>query len=125
MPGLFRFGGWLKMLKDNALILYYAWKHPDTPAYVKGLLAVMLMYVFSPVDLLPDYLPLMGIADDVMLISVVIPYLTRLLPESVQVASQREGIKWKRRIPLVFMLIIICISAWIILALIGFRYILS
>jgi uncharacterized membrane protein YkvA (DUF1232 family) len=124
MPGLFRFGGWLKMVKDDALILYYAWKHPDTPAYVKGLLAAMLMYVFSPVDLLPDYLPLMGIADDVMLISVVIPYLTRLLPEAVQVASQRESIKWKRRVPLVFMLIIICISAWIILALIGFRYIL-
>jgi len=125
MQGLFRFGGWLKVVKDNALILYYAWKHPDTPTAVKGLLAAMLLYIFSPVDLLPDYLPLLGIADDVMLFSVAIPYLTRLLPETVRVASKRESEKWNRRIPLFFVLVIICISAWIILALIGFRYILS
>lgn len=112
---LFRFWAWLRMLRDNAVILYYAWRHPLTPQYVKGLLTMLAIYLISPVDILPDYLPLMGIADDATLVTAAAMYLTRLLPAPVLAESRRQSEKWGRRMPYILGMLAVAAIAWVVL----------
>lgn len=117
----FRLWTWLKILPRNAFVLYYAWRHPLTPRYVKGVLAVLLLYLVSPIDLVPDYLPLVGIIDDATLASGVMLYLVRLLPPAVLTESQYQSEKWNRRLPYVLGLIGIAAVAWIVFVIAIFR----
>lgn len=117
-----RVRGWLGILKDDALLLYYAWKHPYTPPYVKGLMLALLVYVFSPIDLLPDYLPIIGIFDDVALIPAGLLFLTNMLPPSVRAECQRQSGKWSRRLPWILALLLGAMAGWILLLFFGLGY---
>ena len=112
---------WLKILPRNALVLYYAWRHPLTPRYIKGILAALLLYLVSPIDLVPDYLPLIGITDDVTLAAGVMLYLVRLLPAAVLAESQYQSEKWSRRLPYIVGLIGVAVVAWIVFVIVIFR----
>lgn len=112
---------WLKILPHNALVLYYAWHHPLTPRYVKGILAALLLYLVSPIDLVPDYLPLIGIIDDATLATWVMVSLVRLLPAAVLTESQYQSQKWNRRLPCILGLIGVAAVAWIALVIVIFR----
>ncbi|HWR07048.1 YkvA family protein [Sporomusa sp.] len=118
---MFRLGAWLKILRDNAVILYYAWRHPLTPRYVKGILTVLLIYLISPIDIIPDYLPLVGIADDATLVTGAMLYLTQLLPAPVLAESKRQSEKWGRRMPYILGIIAVAAVAWIVLVIAIFR----
>jgi uncharacterized membrane protein YkvA (DUF1232 family) len=123
--GVWRFWGWLKILKEVALLLYYAWKHPLTPAYIKGALVALIAYVFSPIDIVPDFIPFFGMVDDVTLIPMAILYLTHMLPASVLTECQKESEQWRKRLPVVFGVMIFLIVAWITLVILGLGYVLS
>jgi uncharacterized membrane protein YkvA (DUF1232 family) len=123
--GVWRFWGWLKVLKSDALILYYAWKHPLTPAYIKGALVALIAYVFSPVDIVPDFIPFFGMLDDVALIPTAILYLTHMLPAPVLIECQRGSEKWKKRLPVILGVMIFLVAAWITLVILGLGYVLS
>lgn len=66
----------------EALILFFAVRHPDTPLPVKLAATAALAYVLSPIDLIPD-LPLVGAVDDLLLLSLGLPMLVRRLPPRV------------------------------------------
>lgn len=122
---LSRVSAWFKIVKDDAIILYYAWKHPRTPPYIKALLVAMIAYVFSPIDILPDYLPLIGMADDAVLLPTAIIAITKLLPASVLDECYRESLKWRKRVPWLIIAISILMLIWLILSLIGLGYLIS
>lgn len=94
------------------MILFYAWRHPQTPHYLKVILAALVMYLLSPVDLLPDYLPFVGIADDAALFTGAMLCLTNLLPASVLAESRQQSEKWQRRMPYLLLAIIAAALAW-------------
>ncbi|EAX47803.1 protein of unknown function DUF1232 [Thermosinus carboxydivorans Nor1] len=123
--GLLRWWGWLKVLKDDAVILYFAWKHPQTPIFIKGMLLTLLVYVLSPVDVLPDYLPLFGIVDDAVLVPAAILYLTNLLPGAVRAECQRQSESMKRRALLLLGVIVLFVIGWFTLIIVGVKYLLS
>lgn len=111
---LFRFWGWLKLLRDNGIILYYAWRHPQTPGYLKGILAAVIIYLFSPIDLVPDYLPVVGLVDDAALLTGALLFLTKLLPPQVLAESRQQSEKWQRRMPYILSIIAIAVIAWMV-----------
>jgi uncharacterized membrane protein YkvA (DUF1232 family) len=118
---LFQFGAWLKLLRDNAMILFYAWRHPQTPNYLKGLLAAVFIYLLSPIDLLPDYLPVVGVADDAALVTAALFYLTHLLPAPVLAESRRQSEKWRRRMPYIIGGIAVAAVIWISIVVLAVR----
>ncbi len=69
--------------RREALILWYALRDPATPRGIKLASVLMLLYLVSPVDILPDFALLFGWADDVALLMIGIPYLARKLPAAV------------------------------------------
>lgn len=112
----------MKVLKDDAVLLYYACKHPRTPFYIKGLLAVLGVYVFSPLDLLPDYLPLIGVLDDVTVIPAALLYLTHLLPAAVRADCQKQSERLHNKLPRLLVLLVALAALWLLLFAFGIGY---
>jgi uncharacterized membrane protein YkvA (DUF1232 family) len=81
------FFGNLKQLARNlmaeALALYFAARDPRTPWYARLLAAGIAAYAFSPIDLIPDFIPVLGYLDDLILIPMGIALAVRLVPRSV------------------------------------------
>jgi uncharacterized membrane protein YkvA (DUF1232 family) len=72
-----------KLLKDNLVILYLAFKHENTPWYAKLLIGLVVSYALSPVDLIPDFIPILGYLDDLILIPAGIALAIKLIPDDV------------------------------------------
>ena len=72
---------WARALKRDAYAVYLAARDPRTPWYVKALAAVVAAYAFSPIDLIPDFIPIVGYLDDLILVPLGIWLVVSLIPE--------------------------------------------
>ena len=70
----------LKLFRYDLLVMLVAIKHRDTPRNVKGLLLAAILYLLSPIDLLPDAIPLAGVIDDVVIVPAAVMGLTKCCP---------------------------------------------
>lgn len=72
-----------KALKTEIPAVFLALRHRDTPWYAKALAALTVGYALSPIDLIPDFIPLLGYLDDVLLLPLLVAGVVRLLPPAV------------------------------------------
>jgi uncharacterized membrane protein YkvA (DUF1232 family) len=72
-----------RRLKTETFALYLAARHPGTPWYAKLFVAGIVAYAFSPIDLIPDFVPVLGYLDDLILIPMGITLAIRMVPPSV------------------------------------------
>jgi uncharacterized membrane protein YkvA (DUF1232 family) len=72
-----------KAVKRDTLALYLAARHPATPWYAKVLAVLIAGYALSPIDLIPDFIPVLGYLDDVILLPAGILLCVRLVPGPV------------------------------------------
>lgn len=72
-----------QQLKAETLALYLAIRDPRTPWYAKVLVAGIVAYAFSPIDLIPDFIPILGYLDDLILIPMGVALAIKLIPPSV------------------------------------------
>src|SRR5665647_3414834 len=72
-----------RALKSDTYALYLAARHPGTPWYAKVLVAAVAAYAFSPMDLIPDFVPVLGYLDDLIIVPLGIAASIRLVPEDV------------------------------------------
>ncbi len=80
------------LLRSDARQLWIALRHPLAPAWLKWGTAAIAVYLFSPIDLIPDMLPFFGIADDLVLVPLAIrALLKRLPPELAQAVSNQRA----------------------------------
>ena len=83
---------WL-LVKGDARRLWHALRHPDAPGWLKVGTALLVLYLVSPIDLIPDALPVLGVVDDLVLIPAVIRWMLGRLPPHVRAhADRRAGI---------------------------------
>jgi uncharacterized membrane protein YkvA (DUF1232 family) len=78
--------GWkdrVKALKRETLTLCLACRHPRAPWYAKLLALIVVAYALSPIDLIPDFIPVLGYLDDLVLIPLGLTLVIRLIPEDV------------------------------------------
>ncbi len=78
-----RLGRLFRAVGRDILVLWYACRNPATPGYLKLLSVLLGLYLFSPIDVLPDWLALLGWIDDVTLLALCIPVVLRLVPNDV------------------------------------------
>lgn len=74
---------WARSLKRQTLTLYYATRDPRTPWYAKALAGCIVAYAISPIDLIPDFIPILGYLDEVIILPSAIWLALRLIPASV------------------------------------------
>jgi len=89
---------------------------PRVPWYIKGLIILVVAYIISPVDLIPDFIPLLGFLDELIIVSLLLYVATRLVPEEVfneYRTDQQYKIKDKK---LIFFGVVIVTGIWVFLA---------
>ncbi len=74
---------WANEIKKNVLVVYLAAKHKDTPRLAKLLAGLVAAYALSPIDLIPDFIPLLGYLDDIILIPLGITLVINMIPDEV------------------------------------------
>lgn len=74
---------WARALQREAWTLWFATKHPRTPWYAKALGVFVVAYALSPIDLIPDFIPVVGYLDDLILLPGLIWLALRLTPLAV------------------------------------------
>jgi uncharacterized membrane protein YkvA (DUF1232 family) len=70
-------------LKKEGYALYLAYHHPRTPWYVKVLAALIIGYALSPIDFIPDFIPVVGYLDDLIIIPAGIALLIKIIPKDI------------------------------------------
>jgi uncharacterized membrane protein YkvA (DUF1232 family) len=83
MPSLAQFKLRVRELEAETLALYFAARHPATPWHAKLLVAGIVAYAFSPIDLIPDFIPILGLIDDLILLPLGIALAIKLIPPAV------------------------------------------
>src|SRR2546428_7199402 len=70
-------------LKTEVVALYLASKDPRTPWYAKLLLALVIRYALSPIDLIPDFIPVLGYLDDLIIVPAGLSAVRKMVPPDV------------------------------------------
>ncbi len=106
-----------KQLKTDIPAVFLALKHKDTPLGAKILAAITVAYALSPIDLIPDFIPVIGYLDDLLILPVLVVWTIKLIPPEVMAECREKSAglwdngkpkKWYYAIPIViFWLIII------------------
>ena len=89
-----RLKAWARRIKRDGVTLWFACKSPQTPWYAKTLGAFVVAYALSPIDLIPDFIPVLGYVDDVLLLPALIWLTVRLLPPAVLADSRQQAEAW-------------------------------
>lgn len=74
---------WARGLKRDGITLWFVCRHPDTPLLVKAICWFVVAYALSPIDLIPDFIPVIGYLDDLILLPGLIWLAVRLTPPPV------------------------------------------
>jgi len=85
---------WARRIKRDGVTLWFAGKNPRTPWYAKALGVFVVAYALSPIDLIPDFIPVLGYLDDVLLLPVLIWLAIRLLPPGVLAECRSQAEEW-------------------------------
>lgn len=70
----------VRNLKREIAVLYYVFLDPETPFYVKVLAVMVVAYSLSPIDLIPDFIPVIGYLDDLILVPIGVWLCLKLVP---------------------------------------------
>ena len=68
------------VVRGDARMLWRALKHPLQPRWLKPVVALVALYVLSPVDFIPDFIPLLGVIDDIVLVPLAMRFILGKLP---------------------------------------------
>ena len=105
-----------RKLKTDIPALFLALKDKETPIVAKVLAGITVAYALSPIDLVPDFIPVLGYLDDVILLPMLIVVTIKFIPENVleRCRKQSEGMwkegkpkKWYYAIPIVLIWLVI------------------
>ncbi|MGG0188093.1 YkvA family protein [Bacillus rhizoplanae] len=81
---------WAKNLKKQLLVLYLAYRDERVPWYTKLFTMLVVAYAFSPIDLIPDFIPILGYLDDLILVPLGVYLALKLIPEEVLEDCKRK-----------------------------------
>jgi uncharacterized membrane protein YkvA (DUF1232 family) len=84
---------WAAALKRDVLALWHCYRDPRTPLAAKLLAILIVAYALSPIDLIPDFIPLIGYLDELILLPVAIYFTLKLIPVEVLEDSRARAAK--------------------------------
>ena len=79
---------WARSIKRDAHALYLAARHPQTPWYAKGLAIAVAAYALSPIDIIPDFIPIIGLLDEALLLPLAFVGVLKLISGDIIAESR-------------------------------------
>ena len=110
---------WAQNLKSELAALWFASRHPDTPFPAKALAVALVAYAFSPIDLIPDFIPVLGYLDDVIILPLGIWIVLRMIPDPVLAECRARAVQWlaeRNAKPKSYAGLALVVAIWIALA---------
>lgn len=83
-----------RRIKRDGIMLWFACRHPRTPWWVKALAVFVVAYALSPIDLVPDFIPVLGYLDDVILLPGLIWLIVQIMPRDVRDECRVQAQDW-------------------------------
>ncbi|MEY8712748.1 YkvA family protein [Mangrovibacter phragmitis] len=111
---------WAKSIKRDVHAVWLAARDPRTPWFVKVLALVVAAYAVSPVDLIPDFIPVLGYVDDIIIVPLGIMLVVRLIPPEVMNEHRETAAKATGQ-PVSRMAAGVFIAIWIVCAILLVR----
>ncbi len=103
-----------KKLKTDIPAVFLALKRKETPWYAKFVAATVVIYALSPVDLVPDFIPVLGYLDDVIILPSLIALTLKLIPKLVFAECQAQSAEmWENGKPKKWYYAIPFVSIWV------------
>ncbi|MCB8839954.1 YkvA family protein [Aurantimonas sp. VKM B-3413] len=90
---LARLKTWAKALKRDVVVLWIAARDGRTPWYAKAAAGAVAAYALSPIDLIPDFIPVLGYVDDLLLVPLGIALVVRLIPADLMAEFREEAVR--------------------------------
>jgi uncharacterized membrane protein YkvA (DUF1232 family) len=112
---LSRIKSWAQRLKRDSHAIYLASRDPRVPWYAKALAIAVAAYALSPIDLIPDFIPVVGYLDDLLIVPLGIWLVVRLIPDEVMAECRAKADTAGQR-PVSRAGMIAIIVAWIVAA---------
>jgi uncharacterized membrane protein YkvA (DUF1232 family) len=86
-----RLKDWARRIKRDAVAVYFAARDPRTPWMARVLAVAVAAYALSPIDLVPDFIPVLGYLDDVLIVPLGLWLVIRFIPPEVLIASREKA----------------------------------
>ncbi|MDO5543284.1 MAG: YkvA family protein [Acinetobacter sp.] len=121
MKWMDRLKQWAKQIKRDVYAVWFAARDPETPFMAKLLALLVAAYAISPIDLIPDFIPVLGYLDDLILVPLGIMLVLRLVPAEVMLRCrlQADAISQK---PSSYIAASVFIALWLLLAYTAYFY---
>ena len=103
---------WARIIKRDAHTLYLAARDPRVPWYAKGLAVAVAAYAASPIDLIPDFIPVVGYLDDLIIVPLGIALVIKLIPADIMAEHRALALAAQDR-PVSWAAAVIFVAIWI------------
>src|SRR5918912_2590280 len=104
-----------RQLSAQTYTLYLAYRHPKTPWYAKLFAALIVGYIFSPIDPIPDFIPGVGLLDEMMIVPIGILMAAKMIPRQVMKECQMKAQEVaKGEKPVNRVAAVIVVAAWLL-----------
>jgi uncharacterized membrane protein YkvA (DUF1232 family) len=116
---------WVKHRKKQIIMLWFASRHPQMPLIPKMIGVFAVAYAFSPIDLFPDFIPVLGLLDDAIILPILIWLAVQFTPQQVIFEAEQQAKEWldaHQKRPRNYLVAAFIILIWFILALTAYFY---
>lgn len=104
-----------KQLKKDIPAVFLAMKKRETPWYSKAMAVLTIGYALSPIDLIPDFVPVLGYLDDVILLPLMVSVTIHLIPKDIMVQCRSEAeLLWQDGRPKKLYYALLIVSIWLL-----------
>jgi len=117
-----RLRSWAGAVRNDVLALWFCCRHPRTPLVAKLLAIAIAGYALSPIDLIPDFIPVLGYLDELLLLPGAIFLVLKLIPADVLAECREQARRWseeQRGRPRNYAAAAIIVLLWLALAWLG------
>lgn len=120
VPRRARWREWARRLKRDVYALYLAGRDPRVPWYARAVAVCVVAYAFSPLDLIPDFIPVLGLVDDLILVPLGLALAIRLIPPAVLADCRaRAAARLAERRPVNWYVAGLIVAVWVSVAALG------
>ena len=108
-----------RLIKRDGVALWFACRHSRTPWWIKAAAALVVAYALSPIDLVPDFIPVLGYLDDVILLPGLIWLIVRCMPADVLDECRQQASDWmaaQQRKPVSRWGVLLVLTVWVLVA---------
>lgn len=111
-------------LKRETVALYFAYRDPRCPWFARLVAVIVVAYAFSPIDLIPDFIPVLGYLDDLLLLPLGVYFAIRLIPPQVLADAREKSARLEDK-PVNRLAAFVIVTVWLLVLWLVLRAILS